>query len=483
MAASAWVMTSSTTTSEAWSARRRLVLRWIVPENRAARIQHMGFLAQDGIPFQKVSGITVLDQATARADSSTDLPVNVKYPYAESWNLGVQHAFGNYTVEVRYVGSRGIHLNAQTRLDSINIVSATNNVPEFIQAPSAMAANALTTVWAVNATTCPASVCPMGAGDAPGTLAYQYYDGSRGFAPGLGDYFDPRFAAAGFESDITAYEPWGSSHYNGLQTQVQRRLSKGLQFQAAWTWSHTLDDATADFHSTDITPRRPQQFGNYKADYGNSLLDHAHRVTLEMLYDAPWFAHDSNWALKNILGNYEFIPVYTWESGQWGTVQSGIDSNLNGDAAGDRAILNPAGQKGVGSDVVAVTNNTACAYPPCTVGWQAANPNAQYIVAGYGVIANSSRGNLETPPTNNFDATLAKHFKFGERFQVDFLAQAFNLLNHAQYVTGRINDIASLAQTGSIREGFIPNSSNFDQFSALLSSNPRTMQLALKFSF
>ena len=100
-------------------------------------------------------------------------------------------------------------------------------------------------------------------------------------------------------------------------------MTNGLQFQAAWTWSHTIDNATADFFSTVISPRRPQDFRNLPAERGNSLLDHAHRITIQVAYDVPWFAHDSNWLKKNLLGNYEFIPVYTWETGQWGTVQSG----------------------------------------------------------------------------------------------------------------------------------------------------------------
>ncbi len=408
-----------------------------------------GFLAQGGIPPQAVSGIQVLPQAQALAETSAYLPPNTQYPYAESWNLGIQHVMGPYTIEVRYVGSRGIHLPVQNRMDTVSGISATHNVPEFINAPSQGQIDALTFPWSVNAATCPASVCPAGAGDAPGTLAYEYYD--------LGTYFPAAFANAGFGSIITGYLPLGSSNYHGLQTQVQRRLTKGLQFQAAWTWSHTLDNSTADFHSTDITPRRAQDFQNYAAEYGNSLLDHSHRVTLQVLYDVPWFAHDDNWLKKNILGNYEFIPVFTWESGQWGTVQSGIDSNLNVDAAGDRAIYNSAGVKGTGSDVNPVLQTSAtsyCAYPPCTMGWQAANPNAQYIVAGYGVVANTGRGNLETPPLNNFDITAAKHLKFGERYQLDFLAQAFNALNHPQFVTGYINDIGSFGNTGAIRSAF-----------------------------
>ena len=144
---------------------------------------------------------------------------------------------------------------------------------------------------------------------------------------------------------MTAYEPWGASTYHGLQTQLNRRFSNGLQFQVAYTWSHTIDNSTADFHSTDVSPRRPQDFRNLPAERGNSIIDHANRITIAAIYDAPWYKGSSNWLKKNVLGNYEIAPVYTYESGQWGTVQSAVDSNLNYDSAGDRVIFNPSGTR------------------------------------------------------------------------------------------------------------------------------------------
>ncbi len=420
------------------------------------------FLANGGIPPQPSSGITVYNQMQARSLTSSYLPEHVQYPYAESWSLGVQHVFKSYTAEVRYVGSRGVHLPVQTRLNVVSPVTATNSLPTYLSAPSQAQLDALT----VSLDAPPSGANPLG-----GLLYQSYYCVTS-------CYIAAPYLNAGFTSEITSYQPWGSSSYNGLQTQLQRRLTNGLQFQAAWTWSHTIDNSTADFHSTDITPRRAQDFQNLAAERANSLLDHAHRITVQVLYDVPWFAHDSNWFKKNILGNYEFLPVYTWESGQWGTVQSGIDSNLNTDAAGDRAIYNAAGQKGVGSDVTPLLNSSGY-----TVAYLANNPNAQYIVAGYGAYATSSRSNLETPPTNNFDITAAKHLKFGERFQFDFLAQAFNVLNHPQFITGSINDIQSVSDVGSARNNFLPNSNIFDNPSKNFASNARTMQLALKFSF
>jgi hypothetical protein len=437
------------------------------------------FLTNGGIPPEVTSGISVLTRDQAIAHSSSYLPNNTKYPYAESWTLGVQHVFASkYTAEVRYVGSRGVHLDVQTRLNTQAIATKGNSLPEYVGGATPANPDTMNLFWNVNPATCPASQCPAGAGDYPGTLLYEYFD--------TNDIIPTAFNNAGFnQSLLTAYEPWGFSNYNGLQAQLQRQFSNGLQFMAAWTWSHTIDNSTADFHSTDITPRRAQDFQNFAAERSNSILDHAHRITLQLLYDSQWFAHDNNWAKRNAIGNWEFAPVYTWESGQWGTVQSGIDSNLNDDAAGDRAFMNPAGVKGTGSDVNPLLTfaNPNCPYNPCTAGWVAANPNAQYVVAGYGTLAATSRSNLQTAPLNNIDMTVAKHLKFGERFQFDFLAQAFNVLNHPQFVTGYINDIGSIGDTGAVRNFFIPNSPGFDSKRANFSSSPRGMQLALKLSF
>lgn len=449
-----------------------------------------GFLAGGGIPPQNLSGITVLDPVTARANTSAFLPANVKYPYAESWNFGIQHVFkSNYTVDVRYVGSRGVDLNVQNRLNFVPGVTAATAVPTYIQAPTQATVNGLTNAWAQCDPTALTTVNGLrvcqnlslsngGYGDVPGTLSYGYND--VGVPPGGG--YDPVYYNAGFSSSITAYEPWGASVYHGLQTQLNRRFSNGLQFQLAYTWSHTIDNSTADFYSTVISPRRPQDFRDLPAERSNSILDHAHRLTLTTIYDAPWFRSNPNWFMKNLLGNYEIAPVYTYESGQWGTAQSGVDTNLNYDAAGDRTIFNPAGVKGTGSDVYGLVATSG----PQTgniVAYMAMNPNAQYIVAQQGTIATSSRNTLQTPAINNWDVTVMKHLAITERMKVDFMAQGFNLFNHPQWVTGSLNNVNNISDTTAVVDYFRPNSANFGIAKTTFASNARTMQLGLKFIF
>ena len=63
------------------------------------------------------------------------------------------------------------------------------------------------------------------------------------------------------------------------------------------------------------------------------------------------------------------------------------------------------------------------------------------------------------------------------------MAQAFNLFNHPQFVTGKINDVESDGVTGAARNYFIPSNAVFNNARQNFSSHPRTMQLALKFLF
>jgi hypothetical protein len=446
------------------------------------------FLANGGIPQQNLSGITTLDQATARGNTSSWLPNNVKYPYSETWNLGIQHVFAkDYTADIRYVGTRGVDLNVQNILNFIPGAAPGHEVPTFINAPDPAVVAGLTTAWASADPGCNTPKgkpghnvqCLSGAGDFPGTLSEGYND----IGTGPGGFYDPAYFNAGFFSPITAFVPWGASTYHGLQTQLNRRFSNGLQFQVAYTWSHMIDNSTADFFSTIIAPRRPQDFRNLPAERSDSILDHRHRLAISSIYDAQWFKHDPSWFKRNILGNYEVAPVFIWESGQLGTVQSGLDSNLNADAAPDRAIFNPAGTPGVGSDVIPLTNNTACGLPPCIVGWQAVNPNAQYIVAGMGTVPTAPRATIKTPPINNWDITIAKHIYATERVHLEMLASFLNAFNHPQFVTGSPNQGQPISDTGSERNYFIPSQPNFENARVSFPSNARQTVLGLKIVF
>ena len=428
------------------------------------------FLASGGIPFQNLSGITMLDQATARANTSSYLPNKVKYPYGESWDLGIQKVFGNdWTAEVRYVGSRGIDLDVQNRLNIQAPVTASNTLPTFLGGCDA------TCQGLQNSTTAPGQL----------TLA-----GLESLSP-----FVPAYDAAGFnQSFIVGFLPYGSSTYHGLQSQIQHRMSKGLYLQGAYTFSHMIDNSTADFFSTVIAPRRPQDFRNLPQERANSLLDHRNRFTLSIVYDTQWFNHSSSWLAKNVLGGYEITPVYIYETGQWATLQSGRDSNLNLDNAGDRVMFNPAGVGNRGSDVTAIVNQTGD-----VVGYYANDPTARWVRAGTGVFADAGRSTFASPAISNLDLGVSKGIKFKERVEFRFGILAVNVLNHPQYTTGLVSQANSIGDTSAgqrlvleprdstlsaqqIGANYFPNGI-FGNFKAAFSSNSRQLALNAKITF
>ena len=248
--------------------------------------------------------------------------------------------------------------------------------------------------------------------------------------------------------------------------------------QGAYTWSHDIDDSTADVFSTYLTPRRAQNSQDLQADRASSALDHRQRFTLEMLYDLPFFKH-SNWLMKNVVGNWEIAPVYQYQTGTLYTVQSGVDANLNGDSAPDRVFYNPAGSPNIGTGVTPLPNSAGQ-----TVAYVADNPNAGYVAAAKGTLPTVGRNTGELNPIDDIDVTLAKRFNLTERFRLEFSARAFNIFNHPQYVAGNISDVAPIGFTSTDQHNFlIPGQGLFEQASQVFSSNPRSMQLALKLIF
>jgi len=181
--------------------------------------------------------------------------------------------------------------------------------------------------------------------------------------------------------------------------------------------------------------------------------------------------------MKNLVGNWKFSATYTYQSPEYATVQSGVDSNQNGDAL-DRAIVNPAGAANVGSGVTAVKNASGA-----TVAYVANNSNARYIVAGLGALSNGGRNTLPFDPINNIDASLQKKFNINERMAIQFGIQAFNVFNKAQFTGGYLSDVTPYTTNAVSRNSLIPNNADFGHYDQYFPSNARTAQLVAKFTF
>ena len=452
------------------------------------------FLASGGLP----ANFAFTSLAQQRLATTAYVP-DQKLPYSEQYTLGIEHVFlKDYTAEIRYVGTRGVHLDVQDRINVQNPVTAANQLPTVFNGSTTVAQNGTNTLAKLK----------------------------------LLPRIIPAYSAAGFTGNIVADVPYGGSNYNSLQSQITRRFQKGLLINAAYTFSRNMDDSTADFNTTALNPRRPQDFQNIRADYSVSALDRRHRGTITAIYDIPFFKN-SNWFVKNLVGNLEISPTYTFQSPQLTTPQSGLTSNLNGDAATDRTFINPKGIKGTASSVVAIVNasipcakftGTGVANGTQTVT-KSCNANiigyaegilvrstksdpyvftpttGYYVEAGSGTAPNAPRNSLPTGRTNNLDVSLYKRISFHDRYKVEFGLQAFNSLNHPQYLPGSLNQVTSIGSAAGVNRSFTltgnqplitgtvpvnatsPTNVNFNNKKLVFDSNSRSLQLSGKIIF
>ncbi|MGH9929774.1 MAG: carboxypeptidase regulatory-like domain-containing protein [Pyrinomonadaceae bacterium] len=416
------------------------------------------FLANGGLPN---SPVAITNPAVARQQTGSFIP-DQKVPYAMTWTGSYQRQFGNdWSFEARYVGTRGVHLLTQNRLNRQAKVSPEDGrpgLPTFLTAPTQAQIDALALDLAtINARSS----------------------------------FVPKYAAAGFNAvNLIAFLANGNSTYHGASAQVTKRFSKGFQMTSAYTWSHLIDDTTAEVFSTVLSPRRVEDFQNLRRERASSALDHRHRFVTSWIYELPFFSK-SNGLSKTLLGGFNVAGTYTYELGERITIRSGTDANLNGDSAGDRAILNPGGTEGVGSLVTALLRSCPA---PCTlttaqrtVGYVANNSSARYIRAAAGAQSTIGRNTFLLPPINNFDISLFKNFKFGESSKYFQLrADFFNAFNHPQYVPGSVNSVDPVSTTSTALtqlNQIFPATTNFLQPSQVLSKNPRVIQVAARFNF
>jgi hypothetical protein len=411
------------------------------------------FLASGGIPNVLVPAGN--DPAAARAATGAFID-DQEVPYSLTWTGSFQRQFRqNWSFEARYLGTRGIHLLTQNRINRQNKVgNGLSGLPTFFSRPSQAQIDALgLTLDDINARS---SFVPA------------YFNAGFNTAPGI----------VGFLSN-------GNSTYHGASAQVTRRFANGFQLTAAYTWSHLIDDTTAEVFSTVLSPRRVEDFQNLRAERADSALDRRHRFVSSFIYELPWFRTRSNGFVRTVLSGIHFSGTFTAESGQKATALSGIDSNLNGDAAADRTIRNPNGARGTGSTVTALCRFTG----DCTaegagpvVGYVADNPNAEYIRAGLGAISNSARNTLQLPGINNMDFSIFKNFPMGESRKIQLRADFFNVFNHPQYIPGSPNDVQPV-NTTAVGQVNTVNSPTFNKPDRVFASNPRVIQLALRFNF
>jgi hypothetical protein len=231
------------------------------------------------------------------------------------------------------------------------------------------------------------------------------------------------------------------------------------------------------------------------------------------------YKNSDNFLMKNLVGNWLIAPIYTYESPEYATVLSGVNSNLNGDTASqiDRTIINPNGVRGTGTGVVAIVNPalqsscsaTAVSGPTFITGKAAANgpftvcasditgysagtlssagvftpvTNAYYVQGGIGTSPNSARNTLPIRPIDNLDVGVYKRITVHERYSLQVGIQSFNVLNHAQYQPGNVDNVNNPAFTSSLNFQTVTNAF-FNRPEKEFVNQARSVQLTGKITF
>lgn len=349
--------------------------------------------------------------------------------YVETWRLTMERQLlANFLYSMQYIGSRGVHLFSR---------------------------------GAVNLCTEPVTFNPVD-GDCFRALD-PYYPGGN------------PFGSVDYKSDI------GASTYHALGVSLERRFTKGLSFQARYTWSHSINDGSVGGGESN----GPENVNCLECDKGPSVFDIRNNVAVNTEYELPFgpgkpFMNHPG-VLGKIIGSWSLGSIGLWHTGHPLTVVmdlSGSISNpsspFNGfpytyllpdgnDQTNQRPDvvpgvpiilpnLHPAGPSGGGSPLA---NPAAFQAPPV-------DANGNFTRFG-----NEPHGIIRAPNVWQVDVSLTKATKLTERLSMEFAVQKFNIFNHVQladpldltlvYALGQ--NSANLTVPGDF--GFIDSSVNF----------------------
>jgi hypothetical protein len=347
--------------------------------------------------------------------------------YVESWNLNVQREVRpGFGVTVGYFGSKGTHLRLTRNLNQTFLNAALNPVRPFPTVSS-----------------------------------------SSPIAPNL-----PLL-------NITFREGTGNSSYNALWLTANKRLSRGLQFNASYTFSKSID-----YNSQSSQGVTLQDSYNLLGDRGLSDFDARHRFVVSGLYELPFRGNQlkEGWQLSLITQSQTGNPV-TLLAGNAGAI--GAIPAANANALTGLATLRPdvtgpisiSPSAAVGVIGVQYFANSVCDPRPggsCPSGSVVILPVS--VVSGKTIYHFGSQGRnvVIGPGFNNTDFSVIKRTKIGENKLIEFRWEVFDLLNHANF-----GQPGRTAQVGSTSFGVISST----RFPTGDSGSSRQMQFALKFKF
>ena len=250
-----------------------------------------------------------------------------------------------------------------------------------------------------------------------------------------------------------------TSDYDALQAQFQRRLSRGLQGLISYTWSHALDD-----DSSSATARNAQ--------HGNAAFDVRHVFAAAATYDIPW---RSNHVLtRAALGGWSIDSSVHAQSGLPVDLVAAVVQNP---ADGSFFNVRPNVITGVpfylsGADCTASNGGVPCP------GGRRINP-AAFKAPATGQSGNFGRNQVRGLGAWQIDSALRKQFNLTEKTNLQFRAEAFNVLNHPNF--GSVQTSLTAANFGQPTNMLNRQLGGISQLYQI--GGPRSLQLALKLLF
>ena len=394
------------------------------------------------------------------------IPNKTVWPYVQQWHLDIQReVYRNTVASLSYVGSKGTHLGRKYEYNQLQAIPAAQNPYLPLNAPISQA-----DCGSISETTdASGNVIPSGSVNGQ-PVSMQV---ATNLSVACGGDANPFRPFRGYGS-ITRLDNGAGSSYHALQAQLRRSVGD-LQVNVAYTYSHSLDDASDGGLFGDGGILDAHSFPRFRA---SSNFDQRHQITASYIYDLPVFRGKG---LKNtLLGNWQYSGIATWQTGTPFSVYNGAN---NGDNAGlGNGVASNAGAGQSYADLIGNPHQGIPQFDPSSgFGPFIANPAAFGSPVGL-TLGNSGRNFLRNPGHWNVDMALYKRFPIKESISFEFRAEAFNVFNHTEWgpLGGDQGGAAGSAGFSSGTGTFVTGG-NFLQTGTVYS--PRILQLAAKFIF
>ncbi len=362
-----------------------------------------------------------------------NMPLHPKSTYVAQWNLTYQRQFkGNWLASVSYIGNETTHLWISEERD-----------------PAEYLGTGPCTLNELNTTT--GLVAPKSLATCSSTATTNYRRLLFLANPSAGKYY----------ASIDTMDDGAVAHYEGVLMSATHRFSQNFTAVTNFTDSVCLSDY--DFGAALAGSANSQLF-NRHADWGPCISDTRYNFNLSVLAQSP--SHLGNPFLGKVLGNWQLAPLMRATSGQPLNITTGTDNSLTGlgNDRPDQMLQN------------VYATNQSCKTAPCV---QFINPLA-FAPNPTGTYGNVGRNALRGPGFFNFDLALSRTFKIKERYGLQARAEAFNILNHTNFV-GNIVPAGQPpgASYSTLSQGL--SSATFGQIMGAF--DPRILQFALKMTF